>query len=161
MYGRTGKSKALNRPSQPVPDSRVIPKPRILSALYSYPPFWSPSDERYVVGLDWTMPNGVVAPGQVLPYALLPLFWAGSSSVPMNGSTASYGLIDEARGAASAAVAVTVAVAGARPATSAPDVRAATATARSRPRLGLGGGGAVAVDSRMSGPLGETEAGRS
>lgn len=39
------------------------------------------------------MPNGSVAPGYVLPYASLLLFWVVSSSVPMNMFTASNGTI--------------------------------------------------------------------
>src|SRR5690606_3604016 len=79
-------------------------------------------------------PNGTVAPGQVLPYALLPLFWDVSRRVPMNGSTASNAAMSRwPRSAAAPA-------AGVSPATSAPRTRAVVRSLR-RP----GGGGSAAV----------------
>ncbi len=67
VYGRTGTSKAPLLLAQPVPESRVRPNPRSWSAPYSYPPQLSPPLVWCVVGVNWTMPKGSVAPGQVLP----------------------------------------------------------------------------------------------
>src|SRR5690349_485123 len=92
-YGIVGNSYPPKRPVHPVPEYRVIPNPRIRPAVYSYPPF-SPTPALpalYVVGLGCTMPNGTAAPGNVLPYASLLLFWVVSISVPMNWFTASNG----------------------------------------------------------------------
>jgi hypothetical protein len=62
---------------QPAPLNRVMPKPLSLDSEYRYPPGPPPT----VTGLNWTIPNGRSAPGNVWPFP----------SVPIIGSTRATG----------------------------------------------------------------------